>query len=181
MKCSVFAATSVDGFLARADGGMDWLDRQNARVSPGEDAGFGAFLASVDVLVMGRETFEFVRAFPAWPYGALRVVVLTRRPLDLPPALRGCVSASAEEVGPLVERLEREGHRHAYVDGGQTVRRFLHAGLVDELTVTVVPVLLGTGRSLLGGTEVELELVASQAFPFGFVQSRYRVVRRGGG
>jgi dihydrofolate reductase len=179
---SVFIAASLDGFIARDDGRLDWLDAVNARVPPGEDCGYGAFIATIDAIVMGRLTFEHVRHFDAWPYDRL-VVVWSRGHVDVPAALAGRVSVSAEPASVLVERLGAAGARRLYVDGGQTIRAFLAAGLVDDLTITTVPVLLGSGRPLFGdggpvGADVPLELVASRSWPFGFVQSTYRV-RRG--
>jgi dihydrofolate reductase len=178
-RCSVFIATSLDGFIARADGSIDWLETANACVPPGEDCGYGAFIASVDALVMGRQTFESVLAFDPWPYGGLPVVVQSRRSLDIPARLAPTVSASAEAPAELAERLGAAGARHLYIDGGETIRRFLAAGLIDEMTITTVPVLLGEGRPLFGGPAADrpLALIASRAWPFGFVQNRYRVVR----
>ena len=178
-KCSVFIAASLDGFIARPDGDVGWLSRpEYASPDPAEDFGYGAFAATVDTLVMGRETFEKVAGFEPWPYEGKRVVVLSGRPLAaaaLPPG----VSRMAGEPAEVLRVLEAEGSRHVYVHGGVTIRRFLRAGLVDELTVTWIPVLLGAGRPLFGelGAEVELELLGSQAWPNGMVQSRYRVAR----
>jgi dihydrofolate reductase len=178
-RCSVFIATSLDGFIARTDGRIDWLDAANARVPPGEDCGYGAFIATVDALVMGRKTYESVLAFDPWPYGDLPVVAQSRQMLDIPPQLAPTVSTSAEAPAELAERLGAAGARHLYIDGGETIRRFLAAGLIDEMTITTIPVLIGEGRPLFGGPAADrpLELIASRAWPFGFVQSHYRVVR----
>jgi riboflavin biosynthesis pyrimidine reductase len=95
----------------------------------------------------------------------------------VPGELAGCVSVADEAPAALVERLGAAGLRHLYVDGGQTIRSFLAAGLVDELTITTVPVLIGEGRPLFGAPMVDLgaSLVASRAYPFGFVQSTWRL------
>lgn len=180
LTASVFIATSLDGYISRADGAIDWLEAANASVPPGEDCGYAEFMGAVDVLVMGRNTFELVLGFPEWPYGDKRLIVLTSRPLALPPTLPPTVSVSNETPAALTARLAGEGVRRIYVDGGITIQRFLAAGLIDDLTVTTVPVLLGSGRRLFGAlaADVALELVASRAYPFGFVQSSYRV-RRG--
>ncbi len=176
--CSVFVATSLDGFIARPDGRIDWLEPQNARVPAGEDCGYGAFVAGVDAIVMGRHTFEQALGFEPWPY-APPVVVMSRRGVAVPPALVGRVSVADEDPPALVGRLGAAGLRRLYVDGGQTIRAFLAAGLIDEPTITTVPVLIGQGRPLFGApmADVGLELVASRAYPFGFVQSTYRVPR----
>lgn len=176
-RASVFIATSVDGFIARADGALDWLDRANATVPAGEDCGYAAFIADVDVLVLGRKTFDTARGFPEWPYGARRVVVWSRGGVDVPEALRDRVSASSEAPAAMLARLGREGLRHAYVDGGEAVRAFLAAGVIDAITVTLIPVLLGAGRPLFGALpkDVPLELVASRSWDFGFAQLTYAV------
>ncbi|HEY9899612.1 MAG TPA: dihydrofolate reductase family protein [Pantanalinema sp.] len=179
IKTSVFIATSLDGFIARQDGSIDWLDEANTLVPSGEDCGYHAFIASVDTLVMGRGTFETALGFDAWPYGDKRVVVLSSKRLEIPPELAGTVSASSEAPRELVDRLASEGARHVYVDGGITIQGFLAAGLIDALTLTRIPVLLGEGRPLFGPLtgDVALEHVATKAYDFGFVQSTYRVAR----
>lgn len=174
--CAVFIATSLDGYIARADGRIDWLERANATVTPGEDCGYAAFMASVDALVMGRRTFETVLAFPEWPYGEKPVYVLSQTLTALPPRLPPSVTLHALAPEALVALARERGHRRLYVDGGATIRAFLAAGLIDELTVTVIPVLLGSGRPLFGElpADVWLEHAETLSYPFGFVQSRYR-------
>lgn len=177
LKLSVFIATSLDGYIARPDGGIDWLNQANAAVPEGEDCGFAGFMATVDVLVMGRNTFEQVLGFGEWPYGATRVVVLSRKGVEIPVELADRVSTSAEEPAQLVARLAAEGARNFYIDGGKTIQAFLVAGLINELTITTIPVLLGEGVPLFGPLESDVDLthVATNAYPFGFVQSRYRI------
>ncbi len=178
-KTSVFVATSLDGFISRQDGSIDWLDRANSLVPQGEDCGYAAFMATVDVLVMGRNTFDLALTFPGWPYKATPVVVLTHRALDIPAAIATSVSMSQESPAALVARLSGQGAKHLYIDGGQTIQSFLKAGLIDELTVTLIPVLIGTGRPLFGPlpNDVRLAHVSTKAYDFGFVQHRYRVVK----
>lgn len=167
--CCVFIATSVDGFIARPDGRIDWLSRADW---PGEDYGYARFFASIDAIVLGRKTWETVLGFDAWPYDGKRCVVMTHRSL----APRANEEASASPPRELVERLGREGVRRVYVDGGAVITSFLAAGLIDELTVTQVPVLLGEGVPLFGPGRPEqgLSLVESRAFPSGVVQSTWR-------
>lgn len=177
IKTSVYLGISVDGYIARPDGSVDFLDNH---APPETDLGFGDFLGSVDVLVMGRNTFDFVmNAGVEWPYGDTLVTVLTHRPLDLPAVFVGNVEVSDLDVLALVEYLGERGFQHAYVDGGQTVQQFLVAGLVDELTLTTVPDLIGEGISLFPHltSDVRLELIASSSEKNGFVQSHYRVLR----
>ncbi len=180
MPSHVFIATSLDGFIARPDGGIDWLERANAAVPPGEDCGYGAFMATVDALVMGRNSFEKVRSFPDWPYGDKPVYVLSSSMRRLPEGTPASVVLLDAAPAEVVRTAAEAGHRHLYVDGGRTIQAFLAAGLVAEITVTVIPVLLGAGLPLFGAlpADVPLRLVSSRAFPFGFVQSRYTV---GGG
>lgn len=177
IRASVFIATSLDGFIARLDDQIDWLDRANSVVPPGEDCGYKSFIASVDVLVMGRATFEKALTFPEWPYRGKRVVVLSSRGVAIPEALTGEVSTSAEAPRALVERLASEGARHLYVDGGKTIQSFLPDGLITDLTVTTIPVLLGRGKPLFGAlpSDIWLEHLSTIAYPFGFVQTTYRV------
>ncbi len=178
-KSSVFIATSLDGFIARSDGSIDWLDRANRLIPSGEDCGYGAFIASVDALVMGRHTFEQVLTFAEWPYGRLPVIVLSHTPLFIPVAVSRTVSSLQEAPDELVARLSAQGARHLYIDGGRTIQGFLSAGLIDALTITVIPVLLGTGRPLFGTLphDVQLAHVATRVYDFGFVQHTYRVLK----
>jgi dihydrofolate reductase len=175
IRASVFIATSLDGFISRKDGSIDWLNEANALVTPGEDCGYKAFSDSVDILVMGRHSFDLVRTFDAWPYGDKRVVVLSSRAVEIPAEWQKTVSYSSEAPDVLMRSLAAEGFRHVYVDGGITIQRFLAAGLIDELTITLIPVLLGEGRPLFGALEkdVKLKLVRSISYEFGFVQVTY--------
>jgi dihydrofolate reductase len=171
LTVSVFVGTSVDGFIARANGDLDWLPADG-----GEPHGYDEFIASVDAIVIGRKTFETVLAFPAWPYGGKRVVVLSSRPLDLT-AARGAVEQMGGPPAEIVSRLADSGARHLYVDGGITVQRFLRAGLVQRLIITRVPVLIGDGIPLFGSLpgDVRLRHVATRHYPSGLVQSEYDV------
>jgi dihydrofolate reductase len=177
--CSVYIATSVDGFIARPDGSVDWLERPE--YATGEPLGlpYEVFIGSVDALVMGRHTFETVLGFGiAWPYQGTPVTVLSSRELVIPDALRSRVTRSSGSPDEVLARLAEAGARHVYVDGGDTVRRFLRAGRIDHLTITCIPVLLGDGIPLFGaiGREVRLEHLATSSASNGFVQTRYRVV-----
>lgn len=179
LRCSVYVATSLDGFIAREDGSIDWLDRASASVPNGEDCGFADFMTSVDVMVMGRKTYEQIVGFGEWPYGDTPIVVLSRSLDELPGGPRAGVRLSSERPRELVARLASEGFRHVYVDGGATIQGFLADDLLDELTITVIPVVLGAGRRLFGALadDVHLEHESTRAFDFGFVQHRYRVPR----
>ena len=172
-EAAVFIAASVDGYIARSDGGLDWLPASGS----GEDYGYAAFAASVDALVMGRKTFETVLSFGAWPYTGKRVVVLSSGTVDVPDAHVDDVEVLALEPGAVLRHLGADGVRRVYVDGGQTIQRFLRAGLITELIVTRIPVLLGSGIPLFGElpSDVPLTHVETRAFESGLVQSQYRV------
>lgn len=173
IQATVFVGASVDGFIARKDHALDFLPHV------AEDHGFDALLASVDALVMGRNTYDTVLGFGAWPYGTKPVVVLTTRPPAAPPA-GAVVEFMHGEAPEIATRLADRGFRHLYVDGGDTIQRFLRAGLITRLVVTRVPVLIGSGIPLFGDLprDVKLEHVATRAFPSGLVQSEYRVPDR---
>jgi dihydrofolate reductase len=173
MMVSVFIGTSVDGFIARPNGEFDFLPADG-----GEEHGYKEFFASVDALVIGRKTFETVLAFPEWPYGDKRVVVLSSRQLDFS-SLRGAVvEQMAGAPDEIVSKLAASGVRHVYLDGGITIQGFLRAGLVQRLIITRVPVLIGQGIPLFGSLlrDVRLKHVATQQYASGLVKSEYQVV-----
>jgi dihydrofolate reductase len=169
---SVFIGTSVDGFIARPNGDLDFLP-----VDGGEPHGYNEFMATVDALVIGRKTFETVLAYPSWPYGEKRVVVLSNRPIDFSAVRGGVVEQMAGPPPEIVSKLAARGVRHIYVDGGVTIQGFLRAGLVQRLTITRVPVLIGEGIPLFGTLprDIKLHHVATQHYPSGLVKSEYQV------
>jgi len=172
-QASVFIATSLDGFIARENGDLDWLPVPEPG---GEDYGYVAFMASVDALVMGRNTYEKALTFGAWPYAKKRVVVLTTRPLDSPPA-GVSVETMAGEPASVIERLASNGAPRLYIDGGETIQRFLRAGAIQRIIVTQIPVLIGRGIPLFGTLDRDIELthVSTRSWPNGLVQSEYLV------
>ena len=172
MTVSVFVGASVDGFIARANGDLDWLPEGG-----GEPHGYNEFFASVDALVIGRKTFETVLAFEAWPYGDKRVVVLSNRPVDLSAAKGGVVEQMAGTPAEIVSKLAASGAHHLYIDGGITIQEFLRAGLVQRLIITRVPVLIGDGIPLFGALprDIRLHHVATRHYPSGLVQSEYTI------
>jgi dihydrofolate reductase len=172
MIVSVFVGTSVDGFMARPNGDLDFLPEGG-----GEPHGYNEFIATVDTIVIGRKTFETVLTFADWPYGDKHVVVLSSRPVDLSAVRGGVVEQMAGPPAEIVSKLAASGAQHVYVDGGITIQKFLHAGLVHRLTITRVPVLIGEGIPLFGALprEVGLRHVATQHYPSGLVKSEYDV------
>jgi dihydrofolate reductase len=171
LMTSVFVGASLDGFIARPNGDLDWLPED------GEPHGYDEFIASVDAIVIGRKTFEKVLTFGGWPYGKKRVVVLSSRPLDLSPAVGGVAEQMSGPPADIVARLADTGAQHLYVDGGITIQGFLRAGLVRRLIVTRVPVLIGDGIPLFGAVphDVRLRHVATRSYASGLVQSEYVV------
>jgi dihydrofolate reductase len=172
-KVSVFVGASVDGFIARTNGDVDWLPEGG-----GEPHGYDEFIATVDAIVIGRKSFEKVLTFTPWPYGDKRVVVLSSRAVDLHAAVGGVVEQMAGAPAEIVSRLAASGAHHLYVDGGVTIQGFLRAGLVQRLVITRVPVLIGDGVPLFGALsrDVRLHHVATRHYPSGLVQSEYHVV-----
>jgi dihydrofolate reductase len=172
MQASVFIATSLDGFIARPNGGIDWLPPGG-----GEDHGYDAFIATVDALMIGRHTFETVLTFDTWPYGRKPVFVLSTRPLPVPTPAGAVVERLSGDPRDIVSQLAARGVRHIYVDGGITIQRFLRAGLIQRLIITRIPVLLGDGIPLFGGVsgDVALRHVATRQYASGLVQSEYGV------
>lgn len=172
MRASVFIATSVDGFIARSNGDIEWLPEGG-----GEPHGYEEFIASVDAIVIGRKTFETVLSFDEWPYGAKRVVVLSSRGLDLSTVRGGAVEQMAGAPAEIAAKLAASGAHHLYVDGGITIQGFLKAGLIGRLVITRVPVLIGDGIPLFGSLphDIRLRHISTRHFPSGLVQSEYDV------
>ena len=184
MKCSVFIATSVDGFIARQDGSVDWLHTAgsaDADMGDCADMGFNKFIESVDCLIMGRGCMEAVSGFDLspeqWPYGDARVIVLSNTLKEPPDNLKNRVEMYSGDLQELVSSLESEGFSHAYIDGGKTIQSFLDLQLIDEMILTRAPVILGSGIPLFGKTtqDIELRNAHAQAYPNGFVQLKYAV------
>ena len=171
MYKSVFIGTSLDGYIARADGALDFLPPGG-----GESHGYVEFMATVDALVIGRKTYETVLGFDKWAYGNKRVFVLSTQSLASAPA-GAVVEHLCREPADLVAQLESRGVGHVYVDGGVTIQRFLRAGLIDRLIVTRVPVLIGDGFPLFGALsgDIRLRHVATRSFASGLVQSEYHL------
>lgn len=171
----VFIATSLDGHIARPDGTLDWL---LSRDDPTEDHGYDAFIATMDCIVMGRGTYESVLQFPDWHY-TLPVLVLsaTLAGQEPPAHLRGKVTFTNLPPTEAMAHLATQGHERAYIDGGRIIQSFLRARLIETLTITTAPVLLGAGRPLFGALpqDVPLEHETTKAFPSGLVQSTWRL------
>jgi len=167
---SVYIAISIDGFIARDDGGLDWLE--GVQDAGGDDYGYADFMATIDAVVLGRETYDAVRTFDTWPFEGRRVVVLTNRALV--PTFDEVPYAGT--LLPLMKRLAADGVQRVYLDGGATIRQGLDEGIVDDMTLSIVPVVLGCGRPLFtrGVPGSQWRLTGAEGHPTGLVQLRYQ-------
>jgi dihydrofolate reductase len=168
VRISAYAAISVDGYLATADGDLGWLD---ATATDATDYGYDEFMADIDGVAMGRNTYNHIAAIDPLPYGDRPLYVFT----SAPPAPRPGVQFWSIDPAGAVRHWHDAGLRHVYVDGGVVVTSFLDAGLVDDLTLFHVPVLLGTGLPLFGRSARHTSLVLDhvQHWPSGMVATRY--------
>lgn len=173
----VFIATSVDGFIARNDGTIEWLLERD---DPSENHGYDDFIEEMDAIIMGRGTFEAVRDISPWLYPR-PVLVLSATLADqpVPDGLEDKVRICKKSPREAMAMLETEGCRRVYVDGGLTIQSFLQQGLIEDMVITRVPIVLGSGRSLFGQTASDICLIhkETRSFPSGLVQSSYRVAR----
>ncbi len=184
MKCSAFIATSVDGYIAKPDDSVDWLHSAGdpkADMSAFGDAGFSDYLSTVDCMIMGRKCMEVISGFDLtpdqWPYGDLKIYALSNTLREAPPNLSDKVEMYAGDLNQLIAKLEKQGYKHAYIDGGRTIQAFLNLKLMNEMTISLAPVLLGGGKPLFGETSEEIKLshVGTVSYPNGFVQLKYAV------
>lgn len=175
MTCSVYIATSLDGYIARPDGDISWLHRPEYSESPLKGVQYPDFIRTIDTIVMGRNTFEKVLTFEPWPYSGTPLVVLSDSAVSIPRHLTDHVRVMTGEPAHVVNGLAAEGKQHLYIDGGVTIQRFFSAGLIDDITITIIPVILGDGIPLFasGIPEARLTLTGCDASGNGFVQVRY--------
>jgi dihydrofolate reductase len=171
-KISVYIAMSIDGFIARTDNSLDWLDRVGGF---DEDYGFHAFLNSIDTLIIGRKTYEVATTVPD-PYPGKRVVVLSNHLSSV----RSGMELYRGDLSELVTRLHQEGVKHIWVDGGVTLSQFLALQLIDTMTLSIIPILLGNGIPLfnLKDSEIACRLISSQSYKSGLVQVKYEITNK---
>jgi dihydrofolate reductase len=177
MKTTAYIATSVDGFIAREDGSVDWLPTGGG--AGGEDYGYQDFMDSVDALVMGRNTYETVLSFGSWPYGTKPVVVLSSQQLDIPENISNTVSVMSASPSDIVRHLAERGFKHLYIDGGKTIQGFIRAGLIQKIIITKIPILIGSGIPLFGTLlhDIRLRHLETLQYDTGLIQSKYEVLR----
>lgn len=175
-NASVFIATSLDGFIAKTDGSVDWLNEFHSTLPEGDDGGFHEFMASVDALVMGRKTFESVRDMEGgpWPYGDTPVWVLTAAGVEVPERLKGKVKLTKGSPQEILTELAASGAKDVYVDGGETIRGFLAAGLLTRIIISKVPITLREGRPLFTEEQAsQIKEISSNPLSCGIVQATY--------
>lgn len=167
----VFIGTSLDGFIARENGDLEWLTGTDLEMG---DTGYDEFFASVDAMVIGRNTYETIAAFEEWPYGGKRVLVLSRTLAQV----EGPQTSVHHDLDEVLAVLDAEGAKAVYVDGGKTIQEFLRRGLIGEITISRAPVLIGSGIPLFGPLDADVHLVhkRTRELGAGFVQSTYDVV-----
>jgi len=180
MKASVYIATTLDGFIARKNGDLDWLPGSDGEPveQDNDDLGYKAFMNSVDVLVMGRNTYELVLSFGQWPYGNKRVVVLSNKLTKLSDKLPETVELRSYSPKELYIDLQESGSSHLYIDGGRTIQGFIEADLINEIIITRIPILIGDGIPLFGSLSKDKNLrhLETLTFDNGFVQSKYEFI-----
>lgn len=169
-KCSVFCGVSLDGYIARPDGDLDWLMGGGQP----EDHGYNDFVASVDCLVIGRKTYETVLGFGGWFYGEMPVMVLSSHELEKVPEGANVERMSGDPT-EIVAELDARGQKHLYIDGGLTIQGFLRAGLIDRMIISRLPILIGEGIPLFGPIDGDIrwKLERIKEFPSGMVQCEY--------
>ena len=184
MKCSIFIAVSADGYIATEDGGVEWLDlagKQNVDLGDQADMGFNRFIANVDCMIMGRNCMEKLASFnlspEQWPYGDQRLIALSSTIKQPPENLKNQVEMYTGDIPSLISQLKSDGYQHAYIDGGATITSFLNLKLINNMCITQVPVMLGSGIPLFGKMDVQIRLENAKAVVFAndFIQFHYSV------
>ena len=169
-----YIAQSRDGFIARADGAIDWLPEP----VDGEDYGWGEFIAGIDAIVMRRVTYEAVSGFDFWPYEGVPLTALSTTMTAVPEPLHGKAEVSSLEPRALLLHLAERGCKRVYVDGGKTIHSFINLDLIDELVITTIPVLIGKGIPLFSSLERDIAWthLSTETLAGGLVKTSYRRV-----
>jgi len=173
MANSVYIATSLDGYIATLNGGVEWL---NCLSNPTEsDYGYHEFIDGIDAIIMGRKTFEMVSSFSPWPYNK-KVFVLSHSMKEVSPALVDQAEVVSGDLNNIVKKLHKAGYHNLYIDGGKTIQSFLKKNLIDELTISKIPILLGEGIPLFSASHamMQFEHCSTEVFEGGLVKSHYK-------
>ncbi|MBM9547841.1 dihydrofolate reductase [Leptospira sp. 201903074] len=175
IQYKAFIASSLDGFIARSDGSIDWLTSDEYALE-NNDLGYSSFIKGIDCIVMGRITFETVLSFESYPYGSLPVYVLTKNP-DYKFESTNPISIFNGKLENLTHILEKKQFKTVYVDGGQLIQSFIKEQMLNEITITRIPVLLGSGLPLFGylPKDQKLKHIKTLTYSNGFVQSDYHL------
>ena len=171
MKTTVYVGTSLDGFIARKDGDIDWLVKyQDKEVHES----YNEFISRIDAMVIGRSTYEKVLSFPEWPYEK-KVFVLSTSLKQIPGTLNEKATLVDMKPAALLNYLSDKGFSNIYVDGGKVIQSFLKEELIDELIITKVPELIGTGIPLFGylDNDLRFEHIKTSIYSDGLVKSQY--------
>ena len=171
MKTTVYVGTSLDGFIARKDGDFGWLDPFNNHEV---HKSYNEFIKEIDAIVIGRGTFEIVLPFPSWPYNK-KVFVLSNSIKQVPEKIKDKVAVLSMQPAELLTYLSNEGFSNLYIDGGKVIQSFLKEDLIDELIITKVPVLIGSGIPLFGYLDMDLQFthLRTDVYSNGLVKSHY--------
>lgn len=190
MKCSIFIAPSVDGYIATEDGGVHWLETAGRSVAEIDEKSelmqhfnnsMSNYMQNVDCMIIGRKLMEVLSSFnlppEQWPYGNAKIIALSNTIKEAPENLKEHIKIYSGSIPSLIAKLENEGYKHAYVDGGTTITAFLNLELINEITLTLAPVLLGEGIALFGklSRQIKLEDAEATAFPNNFIELNYSV------
>lgn len=171
---SVFIATSIDGYIADASGGIDWL---HSTPNPdGDDMGYLKFIEKIDALVMGRTTFETVLSFDVdWPYD-MPVFVLSNKLTEIPTSHNDKAFLVKGPLTKILDQIHQDGYHRLYVDGGTTIRNFLSEDLIDEMVITIIPILLGGGASLFKDLPqpLKFQLIETKTYLNQVVQNHFK-------
>jgi dihydrofolate reductase len=173
-KNSVFTATSLDGYIADRNGGIEWL---HAIPNPNnDDMGYVEFINEIDALVMGRKTFETVCGFDIdWPYDK-PVFVLSNTLTEIPEGHKGKAFLIKGTITEILEQIYAKGYYQLYIDGGSTIQNFLKADLIDEMILTTIPIVLGGGTTLFSElpNELKFELIEAKTYLNQITQHHYK-------
>ncbi len=173
MSNIVFIATSLDGYIADKNNGIDWL--HTLPVADDLYMEFEQHMENVDALVMGRNTYELVASFDMdWPYRK-PVFVLSNSLSEIPFELQEKVSLITGELNEIVVQLKTQGFENLYIDGGITIQHFLAQDLIDEMIITTIPIVLGGGIPLFGTLDESLmfKCIASHCDKVGMSQQHF--------
>jgi len=175
---SVFIAASLDGYIADKDGGLDWL---NSIPNPDNiDMGYGEFTSRIDALIMGRTTFETVCSYDIdWPY-LKPVFVLSNTLTEISEKFKDKAQLVKGPLINILEQIHQKGLYRLYIDGGATIQSFLREDLIDEMIITIIPILLGGGSPLFSDlpTELDFECTESKVYLNKIAQNHFRRIKK---